>query len=401
MPNTLDGMVAVDLTQNVAGPYCTQLLGDFGATIIKIERPGTGDDSRGYAPAWQGGAAERGDSTAFLAYNRNKKSVCVDLDHRAGLEVVRRLAGKADIFVHSLKPGSAEARGLGYADLKAENPRLIYAAISGFGETGPMRTLPGYDPLGQAHSGVISVTGHPGSPPARVVVPIIDMGSGLWLFSGILAAVIERGKTGKGARVGVSLLETGVAWTTLHMSNYLATGEVPERTGSASPAAAPYEAFATADGWIMIAAGNDRLFGKLCELLGIPQIALDDRFRTNAARVPRREELHALIEERTRLRPTEEWVAALREVGVPCSPINRLDRVHDDPQVKATGMIKRIDDFRVPGFEIVDVAVNVNGAKAALRSMPPRLGEHTDEVLRAAGYTDGELAALRAARTIA
>ncbi len=150
MPNTLDGMVAVDLTQNVAGPYCTQLLGDFGATIIKIERPGTGDDSRGYAPAWQGGAAERGDSTAFLAYNRNKKSVCVDLDHRAGLEIVRRLAGKADIFVHSLKPGSAEARGLGYADLKAENPRLIYAAISGFGETGPMRTLPGYDPLGRA-----------------------------------------------------------------------------------------------------------------------------------------------------------------------------------------------------------------------------------------------------------
>ena len=401
MPNTLDGIVAVDLTQNVAGPYCTQLLGDFGATVIKIERPGPGDDSRGYAPAWHGGAAEAGDSTAFLAYNRNKKSVCVDLDHRAGLEIVRKLARQADIFVHSLKPGSAEARGLGYDDLRAENSRLIYAAISGFGETGPMRTLPGYDPLGQAHSGVISVTGHPGAPPARVVVPIIDMGSGLWLFSGILAAIIERGKTGKGAKVGVSLLETGVAWTTLHMSNYLATGEVPERTGSASPAAAPYEAFATADGWIMIAAGNDRLFGKLCELLGITEIAADDRFRTNSARVPRRDELHAIIEERTRLRSTEQWVAALRAVGVPCSPINRLDRVHDDPQVKATGMIKRIEGFRVPGFEIIDVAVNVNGQKAVLRSMAPRLGEHTDEVLRGAGYTSGELAALRAAKTIA
>ena len=227
MPNTLDGIVAVDLTQNVAGPYCTQLLGDFGATIIKIERPGSGDDSRRYAPAWRGGGAEPGDSTAFLAYNRNKKSVCVDLDHPAGAEIVRRLAKSADIFVHSLKPGSAEARGLGYDDLKAQNPRLIYAAISGFGESGPMRNLPGYDPLGQAHSGVISVTGHPGAPPARVVVPIIDMGSGLWLFSGVLAAIIERGKTGRGARVGVSLLETGVAWTTLHMSNYMATGEVP------------------------------------------------------------------------------------------------------------------------------------------------------------------------------
>jgi crotonobetainyl-CoA:carnitine CoA-transferase CaiB-like acyl-CoA transferase len=400
MPNTLDGIVAVDLTQNVAGPYCTQLLGDFGATVIKIERPGSGDDSRRYAPAWIGGATEPGDSTAFLAYNRNKKSVCVDLDHPAGLKIVRRLAESADIFVHSLKPGSAEARGLGYDDLKPHNPRLIYAAISGFGESGPMRLLPGYDPLGQAHSGVISVTGHPGAPPARVVVPIIDMGSGLWLFSGVLAAIIERGKTGRGARVGVSLLETGVAWTTLHMSNYMATGEVPERTGSASPAAAPYEAFETADGWIMIAAGNDRLFGRLCERLGIPELIRDDRFSSNAARVPRRAELHVLIEERTRQRSTEHWVAALREVGVPCSPINRLDQVHDDPQVNAVGMIKRIDGFRVPGFEIVDVAVNVNGEKATLRSMPPRLGEHTDEVLSGAGYSADEIAALRQAGTI-
>jgi crotonobetainyl-CoA:carnitine CoA-transferase CaiB-like acyl-CoA transferase len=400
MPNTLDGIVAVDLTQNVAGPYCTQLLGDFGATIIKIERPGIGDDSRRYAPAWHGGGAEPGDSTAFLAYNRNKKSVCVDLDHSAGVEIVRRLTASADIFVHALKPGSAESRGLGYDDLKAHNSRLIYAAISGFGESGPLRSLPGYDPLGQAHSGVISVTGHPGAPPARVVVPIIDMGSGLWLFTGVLAAIIERGKTGRGSRVGVSLLETGVAWTTLHMSNYMATGEVPERTGSASPAAAPYEAFETAGGWIMIAAGNDRLFGRLCELLGIPEIARDDRFSSNAARVPRRAELHAIIEERMRRRPTEHWVAALREVGVPCSPINRLDQVHDDPQVNATGMIKRIDGFRVPNFEIVDVAVNVNGEKASLRSMAPRLGEHTDEVLRAAGYAEREIAALRAAKTI-
>jgi crotonobetainyl-CoA:carnitine CoA-transferase CaiB-like acyl-CoA transferase len=233
-----------------------------------------------------------------------------------------------------------------------------------------------------------------------VVVPIIDMGSGLWLFSGVLAAIIERGKTGHGARVGVSLLETGVAWTTLHMSNYMATGEVPERTGSASPAAAPYEAFETSDGWIMIAAGNDRLFGRLCELLGIPGMAQDDRFKSNATRVPRRAELHAIIEERTRRRGTEAWVAALREVGVPCSPINRLDQVHDDPQVNATGMIKRIDGFRVPNFEIVDVAVNLNGEKAVLRSMAPRLGEHTDEVLRAAGYAEREIAALRAANTI-
>jgi crotonobetainyl-CoA:carnitine CoA-transferase CaiB-like acyl-CoA transferase len=401
MPNTLDGNVVVDLTQNVAGPYCTQLLGDFGATVIKIERPLTGDDARRFAPAWSGGDVAPGDSTAYLAYNRNKQSVCIDLDHPEGAAIVRRLARGADIFVHSFKPGSAESRGLGYDDLRAANPRLIYAAISGFGESGPLRNLPGYDPLGQAHSGIISVTGHPGAAPARVVVPIVDMGSGLWLFSGILAALIERARTGRGAKVGVSLLETGVAWTTLHMSNYMATGEVPERTGSASPAAAPYEAFETADGWIMIAAGNDRLFSRLCELLGIAELARGARFAANAARVSHRGELHALLEERTRTRTTEAWVAALREVGVPCSPINRLDQVHDDPQVAASGMIKHIDGFRVPGFGIVDVAVNVNGEKAVLRAMPPRLGEHTDAVLRAAGYSESEIAALRAAGTIA
>lgn len=401
MPHTLDGIVVVDLTQNVAGPYCTQLLGDFGATVIKIERPLVGDDVRRYAPAWSGSDVEPGDSAAYLAYNRNKQSVCVDFDHPEGAAIVRRLAREADVFVHSLKPGSAESRGLGCDDLRAANPRLIYAAISGFGENGPLRSLPGYDPLGQAHSGIISVTGHPGAPPARVVVPIVDMGSGLWLFTGILAALIERGKSGRGAKVGVSLLETGVAWTTLHMSNYMATGEVPERTGSASPAAAPYEAFATADGWVMIAAGNDRLFARLSELLAVQHTLNDERFATNAARVAHRGELHALLEERTRTRPTAAWVAALREVGVPCSPINRLDQVHDDPQVAATGMIKHIDGFRVPGFGIVDVAVNVNGEKAVLRTMPPRLGEHTDAVLRAAGYTESEIAALRTAKAIA
>src|SRR5271167_393658 len=385
MPAILDGLTVVDLTQNIAGPYCTQLLGDFGATVIKVERPAGGDGGRRFAPLWHG------ESTVHLANNRNKKSICADLDHPRGREIVRRLARTADVFAHSMRPGSTESRGLGYEDLARENPRLIYASISAFGDIGPMKNLPGYDPLGQAFSGIISMNGHPGAPPARVVVPIIDQGSGLWLFSGVLAAIIERGKTGKGARVGVSLLETGVAWTTLHMSNYIATGEVPERTGSASPAAAPYEAFQTSDGWIMIAAGNDRLFGRLCELLRIPETVEDARFRSNAARVPRRAELHAIIEERMRRRPTAHWVAALREVGVPCSPINRLDQVHDDPQVNATGMIKRIDGFRVPNFEIVDVAVNVNGEKAVLRSMAPRLGEHTDEVLRAAGYAEQEL----------
>jgi len=395
MPKTLDGIVAIDLTQNIAGPYCTQLLGDFGATVIKIERPKVGDDGRRFAPMW-------GDESAvYLAFNRNKQSICVDLDNPRGQQVVRRLASRADIFAHSFKPGSVESRGLGYDDLTPLNDRLIYCSVSGFGETGPMRDLPGYDPLGQAHSGIISVTGHPGAPPARVAVPIVDMGTGLWAFSGILAAVIERGRTGKGAKVSISLLETGVAWTTFHMASYMASGEVPERTGSASPAAAPYEAFETSDGWVMIAAGNDRLFTRLCELIGRPELPREKRFASNAERVPRRAELHALIAERTMLRPTEYWVAALREAGVPCSAINRLDQVAADEQVAALGMIKKIDDFRIPDFGIVDVAVNINGEKAVLRSMPPILGEHTDRVMGEAGYSAAEIAELRAVGAIA
>jgi crotonobetainyl-CoA:carnitine CoA-transferase CaiB-like acyl-CoA transferase len=390
MPLTLDGFTAVDLTQNVAGPYCTQLLGDFGATVIKIERPGTGDDARRFAPQWQG------ESTAYLSYNRNKKSICVDLDHAHGREIVHRLARTADFFVHSMKPGSLEARGLGYEDLSRENPRLIYGSISGFGDKGPLRSLPGYDPLGQAYSGIISVNGHPGLPPARVVVPIIDMGSGLWLFSGILAAVIERGKSGKGARVATSLLETGVTWTALLMTAYQATGEVPGPAGSTSPAAAPYEAFQTADSWVMIAAGNDRLFARLCQVLKRPEIPEDQRFRANAARVQRRGELHEILERETLRHNSEELMRLLQEAGVPASTINTIDQVYADEQVNVLGMLPPVaPGFRIPGMKFMDIPVSINDEKSVKRLMPPELGEHTEEVLRAAGYSDAEMESLR------
>jgi len=396
MPLTLDGLVVVDLTQNIAGSFCAELLGDFGADVIKIERPGTGDDARGFAPQWHGEAA------VYLAYNRNKRSVCVDLDDARGREIVQRLSRKADIFVHAMKPGSAEARGFGYDDLSRDNPRLIYGSISGFGEQGPLRSLPGYDPLGQAYSGIISMNGHPGAPPARVVVPIIDMGSGLWLFTGILAAVVERIKTGKGAKVATSLLETGVAWTTLAMTAYQATGEVPGPAGSTSPAAAPYEAFQTADGWIQIAAGNDRLFGKLCEVLHRPEVPRDPRFLTNAVRVPRRVELHEILEHETRKLTAARLMELLREAGVPASVINTLDQVYVDEQVNALGMLPPVDPgFRIPEMKFVDIPVSINGERSALRRMPPRLGEHTDEVLRAASYSDAEIAALKAEKVIA
>jgi crotonobetainyl-CoA:carnitine CoA-transferase CaiB-like acyl-CoA transferase len=396
MPLILDGLTAIDLTQNVAGPFCAQLLGDFGAAVIKVERPGVGDDGRTFAPEWDG------ESTAFLAHNRNKKSVAIDLNHPRGLEIVRRLVAKADFFVHSMRIASVESRGLTYEQLSALNPALIYGSISAFGEQGPLRELPGYDPLGQAYSGIMSVTGHPGSPPTRVLVPIIDMGSGLWLFMGLLAAVIERNKTGKGSIVAASLLETGVAWTNLLMTNYMATGKVPEKAGSASPSLAPYEAFETADRPILIAAGNDRLFAKLCEALGLEGLDRDPRFISNSRRTENRAELRRLIEEHTRRRTAGECVELMRKAGVPCSKINSLDEVYADEQVAAVGMLKAAPPgFRIPGFKFMDLAVSINGEKAAVRSMPPRVGEHTDEILRWAGYSAADIASLKAAKATA
>jgi len=390
MPRTLEGMTCVDLTQNVAGPYCTQLLGDFGATVIKIERPRVGDDARRFFPFWQN------ESTAFLTYNRNKKSVCVDLDHPRGREIVHRLTAKADIFVHSMKPGSAESRGLGYEDLSRENPRLVYGSISGFGDKGPLKELPGYDPLAQAYSGIISVNGHPGSAPARVVVPIVDVGSGMWLFIGILAALFERVSTGRGAKVAGSLLETGVVWTSLLMTAYQANGEVPGPIGSASPAAAPYEAFETSDSWILIAAGNDRLFAKLCRLLDVPELPQDPRFKSNGERVPRRHELHKILEHETKRRTTDEWIRRMREAGIPAGPINKLDKVFSDEQVNALGMFPAVPSaFRIPDLKLVDIAVSINDQKSVKNQMPPLLGEHTEEVLRSAGYSDAELKVFR------
>jgi crotonobetainyl-CoA:carnitine CoA-transferase CaiB-like acyl-CoA transferase len=390
MPRTLEGMTCVDLTQNVAGPYCTQLLGDFGATVIKIERPRVGDDARRFFPFWQN------ESTAFLTYNRNKKGVCVDLDDPRGREIVHRLAAKADIFVHSMKPGSAESRGLGYDDLSRENPRLVYGSISGFGDKGPLKELPGYDPLAQAYSGIISVNGHPGSAPARVVVPIIDVGSGMWLFIGILAALFERVSTGRGAKVAGSLLETGVVWTSLLMTAYQANGEVPGPIGSASPAAAPYEAFETSDSWILIAAGNDRLFAKLCRLLDLPELPQDPRFKSNGERVPRRNELHKILEHETKRRTTDEWIRRMREAGIPAGPINKLDQVFADEQVNTLGMFPAVPSaFRIPDLKLVDIAVSVNDQKSVKNQMPPLLGEHTEEVLRSAGYSDSELKVFR------
>jgi crotonobetainyl-CoA:carnitine CoA-transferase CaiB-like acyl-CoA transferase len=396
MPGILDGITVIDLTQNVAGPFCAQLLGDFGATVIKVERPGRGDDTRQWGPPfWQG------ESAAFLALNRNKKSICVDLKHPEGKEIIYKLVTQADVFVHSMKPESAEKLGFGYEDLSKINPALIYGSISGFGEEGPLRQYPGYDPLIQAYSGIMSITGHPGDAPVRVGASLVDMGSGMWLLIGILVALHQRHQTGQGAKVSNSLLETGVTWSSLQLINYIASGNVPGKIGTAMPMIAPYEAFKTIDDWVMIAAGNDRLFENLCRALGLEHLAENDKFKTNAERVKNRTELHQIIEERTQTLTVNEVLETLRQNGVPCGPINTLDKVYEDEQVNALGMIKSVDSFRISDYKMVDIPVSVNKKRAEIQSLPPKLGEHTDEIMEQAGYSSEQIASLRSAGVIA
>lgn len=383
MDQVLKGLRVIDLTQNVAGPYCTQILGDMGAEIIKVERPGAGDDTRAWMPPVWGGQ-----SPTFLAFNRNKKSICVDLDSAEGQRVVARLARSADIVVHSMKPGSAEARGLGFAALRERNRRLVYCAISAFGKTGPMSGLPGYDPLMQAFCGVMSVTGNDGQDPVRVSVSLIDMGSGMWAAMGILAALRELDRTGEGSCVDASLLETGVAWMSVFVANYQASGVLPRKLGSAMTMLAPYELFAAADGSVFIAAGNDRLFAQVCKALGIEHLASDARFAKNAARVQNRIELHALIENATSTMSATEAVRRLRACGAPCSVLNDVGQMLTDEQVASTGMVQSLPMADGDSHRVLGIPFTLDGQRRTQHTAPPALGAHTRGLLADAGYDD-------------
>lgn len=391
MTGILSGLKVLDLTQNIAGPVSTQLLGDLGATVIKVEKPGDGDDTR-----YWGNVNTTGESAAFMAVNRNKKSICIDLRQPQGIELVHELASKVDIFVHSMKPETAEAKGLSYEKISDINPSIIYGSISAFGEIGPMKAFPGYDPLIQAYTGIMSVTGNAGEDPVRVGVSINDMGSGMWLAMGILAALYKRNLTGEGSKVSNSLLETGVAWGSLQLSTYMETGKVPQKLGTAMPLISPYEAFKTNDGWVMIAAGNNRLFDKLCSVLKVEQLAQDNRFSTNAERLNNRYELHDLLELETQKYTADILVDMLRKGGVPCSPINTLDKLLTDEQVNVLGLIKPVEHSRVKDFKMVDLPISINNERSTLQNLPPLLGEHSEEVLKEIGYTDEQIEALLA-----
>jgi crotonobetainyl-CoA:carnitine CoA-transferase CaiB-like acyl-CoA transferase len=387
----LEGIVVADLTQNVAGPFCTQILGDMGAEVVKVERPGRGDDARAWAPPFWGQ-----ESAVFMSMNRNKKSLALDLKKDGGLEVLRRLVARADVFVQSLRAGAVAELGLDFAGATKLSPRLVYCSITAYGARGPLADLPGYDPLMQAYGGLMSVNGHPGQEPARVGTSIVDMGTGMWAALGIVAALRQRDLTGRAIEVTTALFETALMWVSYHAMGYFGSGEVPQPQGSGTAMIAPYQAFPTADGYAMIAAGSDALWVRLAEALGAPALARDPRFADNPSRARNRASLVDALSALTRGLKTADLLARLRAAGVPSAPILTIDAVMGEAQTRASGMLVAAPHPRIPDYRSIGLPLRWDAARPEVRRVPPLLGEHTADVLTFLGYTLDDVRGLKA-----
>lgn len=396
MTGSLAGIRVVEVATSVAGPYATQVLGDLGADVVKVERPGRGDDTRAWGPPfWDS------ESAIFAALNRNKRSLALDLKSAAGLDVLWRLIKSSDVLLQNLRPGSLERMGLTAEAVMAANPRLIYCVMSGFGPEGPKRSEPAYDPLMQAWSGLMSITGEEGRPPVRIPVSILDQGTAMWTVIGVLDALRTRETTERGSLLQTSLLDTALAWMPFQLSGYFISGELPERLGSGAVGIVPYGAFPTADGYIVVVAGNDAQWHSLCHVLGRDDLAASPDYADNPSRVRNRYRLEEEIIREVSKRPRDYWISRLSEAGIAVAPINTLSDVVADPQVMASGMLPHQPHPRIREFRVVNTPIRENTAFPKVTRVPPLLGEQSEEVLRDLRYTNEEIGELIRAKVVA
>ncbi len=401
-PTALGHLRVLDLSRVLAGPWCGQILADLGAEVIKVEKPGEGDDTRHWGPPFLQDADGRDTDAAtyYTCANRNKRSVTIDIAQPEGQALVRELAARSDVLIENFKVGGLKRYGLDYESLRELNPRLIYCSITGFGQTGPYAPRAGYDLLVQAASGMMSITGRPdhepGGGPMRVGVAITDLFTGVYAATAILAALEVRHRTGRGQHIDMALLDVGMAMLANQASAFLNTGRAPQRQGNSHPSIVPYQDFPTADGAMLLAIGNDGQFARFCDAAGVPQWAEDERFATNTSRVRHREVLVPMIAEVTRQRTTREWVQLLEDRAVPCGPINDIAQAFDDEQVRARGLRVDLPHPRFGHIGGVASPLRLAETPPVAHSAPPDLGEHTDEVLqRVLGLDEGQVRELR------
>jgi len=400
----LTGLRVLDLSRILAGPSCAQLLGDLGADVVKIERPGAGDDTRGWGPPFvkDAGGNDTRESAYYLCANRNKRSVAVDIGRPEGVAVIRRLAARSDVVIENFKVGDLARKGLGWADLSAVNPRLVYCSITGFGQDGPAAHRAGYDFMIQGMGGIMSVTGEADRQPMKVGVGIADVMTGMYAANAIQAALRAREITGAGQHVDVALFDSQLAWLINQGTAYLTDGETPVRRGNAHPSIVPYETFPASDGWFILAVGNDGQFAKFCAAAGRPELAADPAYATNRKRVENRETLVPLLGEITRGRTIAEWLAALEPLGVPCGPVNDIPAAFAEPQAVHRGARVRQSHPVAAGgaVETIGNPIKLSATPVTYRHAPPMVGQHTAEVLGEAGYAADEIARLAAAGAI-
>lgn len=394
MTGPLAGLRVLDLSKTLAGPFCTMNLGDMGADVIKVEEPTTGDETRQWLPYWEG------QSCFYLAVNRNKRNISLNLKHPQGAAIIRKLATKADVMIESFRTGTSERLGLGYETIQALNPGIIYCGISGFGRTGPLSQKGGYDLMIQAYSGLMSTTGEPDRTPLRVGFSLVDITCGWIAYGGIMTALYAREKTGKGQYVEASLLEGMVSAASYHIVNYLGTGNVPGPLGQGHPSLTPYQMFPTQDGRVMLGAANDALWQKFCAATGRQDLADDSRFQTNLDRVNNRDALVSILEVLFKSKTTQDWVELLEAAGIPNAPVNTIADLVNDPQVAHRNMIPAIPHPTIAGLRAPASPLRLSDGPSSIRLPPPENGEHTEAILLELGYTRDDIAKLETAGAI-